>query len=168
MGVIYVPALRQLYWTDIGNNGAVQAMKATVINHQSITDEKVVNCLKPTTGGIKVIGSKSHLNQVTQKYLESYNVREFSSAGSSLKFCLIAEGEAHLYPRLGPTMEWDTAAGDAILKAAGGVVIDYHTKQSMVYGKSGYKNNYFIASCDKGTMVNVATDSNRPNNEHTR
>jgi len=72
-------------------------------------------------------------------------VADFTSAGSSLKFCLLATGEADFYPRLGRTMEWDTAAGDALLRAAGGHVVDFETKLPLLYGKSDYANPFFIA-----------------------
>jgi 3'(2'), 5'-bisphosphate nucleotidase len=72
-------------------------------------------------------------------------VKDMKSAGSSLKFCLIATGEADLYPRLGRTMEWDTAAGDAVLRGAGGHVVRFDTHQPLAYGKDGWDNPFFIA-----------------------
>ena len=92
------------------------------------------------------MASKSHRNEETDKFISKYNCKELVSAGSSLKFCLIAAGEADLYPRFGPTMEWDTAAGHAILSAAGGSVLQVEDKQPLNYGKPNYKNPFFIAS----------------------
>jgi 3'(2'), 5'-bisphosphate nucleotidase len=68
-----------------------------------------------------------------------------TSAGSSLKFCLVAAGEADLYPRLGRTMEWDTAAGDAVLRGAGGLVVQFEDHAPFAYGKAGFANGFFIA-----------------------
>ena len=78
-------------------------------------------------------------------YIARYRVGEVVSAGSSLKFCLVAAGEADIYPRLGPTMEWDTAAGQAVLTAAGGRVAELDGKASLSYGKPGYRNPFFVA-----------------------
>ena len=77
------------------------------------------------------LASKSHRDKATDDYIAKYDVSDFKSAGSSLKFCLVATGEAHLYPRLGPTMEWDTAAGDAVLRAAGGKVVRFDTHKAL-------------------------------------
>ncbi|MDH3265165.1 MAG: 3'(2'),5'-bisphosphate nucleotidase CysQ, partial [Paracoccaceae bacterium] len=96
-------------------------------------------------GGLKVVASKSHRDAATDAYIARYSVGDFKSAGSSLKFCLVATGEADLYPRLGRTMEWDTAAGDAVLRAAGGQVVRYDDLAPLGYGKPGYENPFFIA-----------------------
>ena len=95
---------------------------------------------------LKVVASKSHRDKNTDEYISKYRCKELISAGSSLKFCLIAAGEADLYPRFGPTMEWDTAAGHAVLSAAGGSVLQVEGKQPLKYGKPNYKNPFFIAS----------------------
>jgi 3'(2'), 5'-bisphosphate nucleotidase len=92
-----------------------------------------------------VVASKSHRDRATDDYLEGYQVRELKSAGSSLKFCLLASGEADLYPRLGRTMEWDTAAGDAVLRGAGGIVVRLEDHAVLTYGKPGFENPFFIA-----------------------
>jgi 3'(2'), 5'-bisphosphate nucleotidase len=75
-----------------------------------------------------------------------------TSAGSSLKFCLVATGEADLYPRLGRTMEWDTAAGDAVLRGAGGVVVRFDDHRPLAYGKAGFANPFFIAHAPGVTL----------------
>ena len=99
----------------------------------------------PDNASLMVVASKSHRDQATDDYIAKYDVKDMTSAGSSLKFCLVAAGEADLYPRLGRTMEWDTAAGHAILRAAGGLTI--HPDGSVFrYGKAGFRNSYFIAS----------------------
>lgn len=100
----------------------------------------------PDPAGLRVIASRSHRDPKTEKFLEDYDVLEIVSAGSSLKFCLIAAGEADFYPRLGRTMEWDTAAGHAVLAAAGGTVTNLDGSP-FLYGKTerGYDNPGFLA-----------------------
>ena len=99
----------------------------------------------PDNDALIVVASKSHRDKATDDYISRYNVKESRSAGSSLKFCLVATGEADLYPRLGRTMEWDTAAGHAILRAAGGHVVRFEDHEPLTYGKPGYENPFFIA-----------------------
>jgi len=91
------------------------------------------------------VASKSHRDEATDAYIARYAVRDMKSAGSSLKFCLVATGEADLYPRLGRTMEWDTAAGHAVLAGAGGQVVRFDDHTPLTYGKEGYANPFFIA-----------------------
>jgi 3'(2'), 5'-bisphosphate nucleotidase len=95
-----------------------------------------------------IIGSRSHgrreLDNFVEQKRKEYDQLDFMSAGSSLKFCLVAEGNAHVYPRFGPTSEWDTAAGQAIVENAGGEVIDYNTGQPLVYNKENILNPWFI------------------------
>ena len=90
------------------------------------------------------MASASHRDAETDKWLKKYNITKTKSIGSSLKFCLIASGQADVYPRFGPTMEWDTAAGDAILRAAGGTMTNPDLS-NFTYGKNLYKNGPFIA-----------------------
>jgi 3'(2'), 5'-bisphosphate nucleotidase len=92
-----------------------------------------------------VVASKSHRDQATDDYIGKYNVKDMKSAGSSLKFCLVATGEADIYPRVGRTMEWDTAAGHAVLAGAGGDVVRFDDHTPLRYGKETYANPYFIA-----------------------
>lgn len=98
---------------------------------------------------ITVIGSRSHTSENFSGFVKRLKTRygkvELVPAGSSLKFCLVAEGKAHLYPRLSPTMEWDTAAGEVIVKEAGGKVIDSETRKELVYNKKSLINPPFIA-----------------------
>jgi 3'-phosphoadenosine 5'-phosphosulfate (PAPS) 3'-phosphatase len=88
--------------------------------------------------------SRSHATPETEAYLHGYPVRERVSVGSSLKFCMLAAGDADLYPRLGPTMEWDTAAGHAVLAAAGGQVLA-PGGAPLRYGKPDFRNSFFVA-----------------------
>jgi 3'(2'), 5'-bisphosphate nucleotidase len=101
---------------------------------------------KPGASGLVAVVSRSHLDAETEKFLGRYNIASRSDAGSSLKFLLVARGEADVYPRLGPTMEWDTAAGDAVLRAAGGRVFDAGGGP-FIYGKTdaGLRNSGFVA-----------------------
>jgi len=95
-----------------------------------------------------VVASRSHLSKETEAYVENLRTKhgevEFISKGSSLKLCMMAEGRANCYPRFAPTMEWDTAAGQAICEAAGFQVIDFETKKSMKYNREDLLNNWFI------------------------
>ena len=93
-----------------------------------------------------VVASKSHADQATADYIGKYIVADKRSAGSSLKFCLVATGEADIYPRLGRTMEWDTAAGHAVLKGAGGKVVRFDDHSDLKYGKAEFENPFFIAT----------------------
>ena len=98
---------------------------------------------------VKVVGSRSHLNDDTKTFIseiEKNKTVEIVSKGSSLKFCLVAEGNAHLYPRFAPTMEWDTAAGHAICTAAGVQVIDQNTQRPLQYNKKNLLNPYFLVT----------------------
>ena len=99
----------------------------------------------PDNSGLMVVASKSHRDAATDAYINRYALKDAKSAGSSLKFCLIATGEADLYPRIGRTMEWDTAAGDAVLRGAGGHVVRVDDQQPLLYGKPGWDNPHFIA-----------------------
>jgi 3'(2'), 5'-bisphosphate nucleotidase len=96
--------------------------------------------------GLTVVASRSHFDPETQKFIEQLNNPTLVSVGSSLKFMLLAEGQAHLYPRLGRTMEWDTAAGEAILEAAGGYVLEFSTRRPLSYNKECLANPPFLAS----------------------
>ena len=101
------------------------------------------------TEGLVAIASRSHRDHKTEEFLNHYNVRDIVAAGSSLKFCVVARGDADIYPRHGRTMEWDTAAGHAVLTAAGGTVTRLDGTP-LVYGKTqdGLANPYFIAKGD--------------------
>jgi 3'-phosphoadenosine 5'-phosphosulfate (PAPS) 3'-phosphatase len=95
---------------------------------------------------VRAVASRSHLDPATRRWLDERAIKQFCSAGSSLKFCKVAEGEADVYPRFSPTMEWDTAAGQAILAAAGGCVLA-SDGAPLHYGKSreGLRNDGFVA-----------------------
>ena len=144
LGVVYAPAKERLFYTD-GNGGAVEETgpfsKAGAGAVQPISVSKA-----PDNTALRVVASKSHRDAATDDYISKYKTAETKSAGSSLKFCLVATGEADLYPRLGRTMEWDTAAGDAVLRAAGGVMVRFEDHMQFDYGKPGFGNGFFIAA----------------------
>ena len=141
-GVVYAPAQGRLFYTqadgvtveEMGDfaKDAVGAVKALAVS-------------KPDNTALMVVASKSHRDAATDEYIGKYAFKDMKSAGSSLKFCLVATGEADLYPRLGRTMEWDTAAGDAVLRGAGGHVVRFDDHTPLAYGKSGWDNPFFIA-----------------------
>jgi 3'(2'),5'-bisphosphate nucleotidase len=141
-GVVYAPALRRLFWGEHGRGAA----QGTVENNGASgwTSLGVRQC---PADGATVVASRSHRDAATEDYLKTVKVNSIASAGSSLKFCLVAAGEADLYPRFGRTMEWDTAAGHAVLWAAGGKVVTVDGPP-LTYGKRsrGYDNPGFIAS----------------------
>ena len=151
IGVIYVPATKEIYYADVSNK---LAKKVTLNDHKFDIDSIQNNStpLKPkkdkTT--IKVVGSRSHMNEETQNFVENLknegNHVDIVSKGSSLKFCLVAEGKADVYPRYAPTMEWDTAAGQAICNAVGVEVISKTTNQPLEYNKENLLNPWFLVS----------------------
>ncbi|MFT4014285.1 MAG: 3'(2'),5'-bisphosphate nucleotidase CysQ [Paracoccus sp. (in: a-proteobacteria)] len=142
LGVVYAPAKGRLFYTP-AQGGAVEE-KAPFGADPGQGAAIGVNSM-PDNRGLMVVASKSHRDAATDEYIARYGVRDMTSAGSSLKFCLVATGEADLYPRLGRTMEWDTAAGDAVLRAAGGEVVRFDDHTPLSYGKPGFENPFFIA-----------------------
>jgi len=141
-GVVYAPAKNRLFYT-LADGSTVEETGAHAKGQ--IGPQVALAVSQPDNGALMVVASKSHRDQATDDYIAAYSVRDMTSAGSSLKFCLVATGEADLYPRLGRTMEWDTAAGDAVLRGAGGHVVRFDDHQPLVYGKVGYANPFFIA-----------------------
>ena len=130
MGIIYAPALGRMFYGS-KENGAFENGKPIGVR-KVLTTQKVA------------VASESHRDAQTDEWLKNQDIKNIVSIGSSLKFCLIACGEADIYPRFSPTMEWDTAAGDAILRAAGGMV-SHMNGSPFKYGKKEYRNDAFIA-----------------------
>jgi len=141
-GVVYAPAKQRLFYTDA--NGQSVEEKGPFDPH-SVGQTTPLSVKTPDNSALIVVASKSHRDQATDDYINKYQVRDMTGAGSSLKFCLVATGEADLYPRLGRTMEWDTAAGDAVLRGAGGRVVRFDDHSDLAYGKANYENPFFIA-----------------------
>lgn len=145
-GMVYAPALPELYATL----GLARAVLARVppgadpgLARHEFAD---IRTRTPDPAALVAIASRSHLTPETEHFLARYHVAQRRSAGSSLKFCLLARGEADIYPRLGPTMEWDIAAGHAVLSAAGGSVTGVDGNP-LVYGRTanGFRNPDFVA-----------------------
>ena len=141
-GVVFAPARNRMFYT-LANGQSVEESGALQPGLPGPC--KPLAVAQADNGALRVVASKSHRDQATDEYIQKYATAEMRSAGSSLKFCLLATGEADLYPRLGRTMEWDTAAGHAVLAGAGGQVVRFDDHTPLVYGKSGYENPFFIA-----------------------
>ena len=139
-GVVYAPARDRMFWTDASG----QSVEETGPFGAEIGKTSPMSVTTPGEE-LTVVASKSHRDQATDDYIAKYNVGAFQSAGSSLKFCLVASGEADIYPRVGRTMEWDTAAGHAVLNGAGGAVVRFDDHTPLTYGKADYANPFFIA-----------------------
>jgi len=142
-GVVYAPATSQLYV------GGSEAFSVEVRPDTAVPGLAAMRRLSTSAvprSGMRAIASRSHLDPATRQWLEERRIAEFCPAGSSLKFCKVAEGGADVYPRLSPTMEWDTAAGHAILTAAGGCVLDLDGAP-LRYGKieQQLRNGAFVA-----------------------
>ena len=137
----------RLYFTS---SDGKTSKKIVITSENDSVEEILKNAkeIKPSKASVvKIVGSRSHLNEDTQNFIAKIakqNEVEIVSKGSSLKFCLVAEGLAQLYPRFAPTMEWDTAAGHAICNAVGVSVIDQTTGKNMQYNKPNLLNNYFL------------------------
>lgn len=143
VGAIYAPAKARLYVASD------KAYGADVQPGQAMPQSSAMQPLRtsPVPGsGLRAVASRSHMDAATRQWLDSHQIAKHVSAGSSLKFCTIAEGDADVYPRSGPTMEWDTAAGHAILLAAGGSVVGFDGTPFR-YGKAeaGFRNAGFVA-----------------------
>lgn len=153
IGVIFSPILKDLYFAA-KNYGAFKLSGKMLIQIKDLTiDELIQHSIKlprvKKTSDYTVVASRSHLTTETHQHIERLKLQHktinITTIGSSLKLCWIAEGIANEYPRFGNIMEWDTAAGHAILKEAGAEIIDCTTQLPMIYNKPSLKNNWFIA-----------------------
>ncbi len=145
-GVVYAPALQRLFVAESPS----EAWQAKAAPDGPVPAKPSPLKIRAAPGeGLTAIASKSHRSPETDAWLANYPVADIVSAGSSLKFCLIAAGEADLYPRHGRTMEWDTAAGQAVVEAAGGRVLTLDGAP-LLYGKRarGYDNPHFVVYGD--------------------
>ncbi len=142
LGVVYAPAKERLFLT-LPERGAVE--EAGDLDADRPGEMSPISVAEPDNAALRVVASKSRRDQSTDDYVAKHEVAGLASVGSSLKFCLVATGEADLYPRLGPTMEWDTAAGHAVLAAAGGHVVGMETREPLSYGKASFRNPSFLA-----------------------
>jgi 3'(2'), 5'-bisphosphate nucleotidase len=154
LGIIYIPVKDVFYFAAI-NFGTYK-----LENSETITDDLSIEALisksqrlpldNNNKTSLAVIGSRSHTSEEFSEFVKrleaKYGNVEFISSGSSLKLCIVAEGKADVYPRFGPTMEWDTAAGQAIVEQADGSVIDIQTRKPLKYNKNSLLNPFFIVS----------------------
>ena len=138
-GCVYAPALEQMY---VGGTTARSGAVSPGLEASGLSPMTT----RPYPAELVAVASRSHRDEQTDAFLADLAVAQTRSAGSSLKFCLVADGSADVYPRFGPTMEWDTAAGDAVLRAAGGTVTDPQGS-AFRYGKAeqGFRNGSFVA-----------------------
>lgn len=143
--IVFAPALPRLFWAENGK-GAFEAALASGGLLANPAHRRLRAAPLPSNR-LRVVASRSHRDAMTDEWLKSHDIAKLVCAGSSLKFCLIAAGEADIYPRFGRTMEWDTAAGHAILSAAGGKVLTGDNKP-LTYGKVAerFANPSFVAS----------------------
>jgi len=159
-GVVYLPVKDRLYFAD-HRIGAYRLENAiTILRRQKKTNDPPLDLKNiidksnklpvhaPENKAFTIVGSRSHpspeLDAFVEKMRREHDTVKFISAGSSLKFCLVAEGRADIYPRFGPTMEWDTAAGQAIAENAGIRVLDYQTGLPLLYNKENLLNPWFM------------------------
>lgn len=142
LGVVYAPAIDALYWGGAGL-GAWRCVWGRTADIKVSANGAADAC--------RVVASKSHLNETTQSFIDRLGLVSLVQAGSSLKFCRVAEGEADIYPRLAPTCEWDTAAAQAVLEGAGGMVLNLDG-QPLQYGKPDVLNPSFIATRDRALI----------------
>lgn len=141
-GVVYAPAKSRMFFTQSDGQSVEEIGPFT---KEKVGSVQAISVSDADNSALLVVASKSHRDQATDDYIGKYAVQDMKSAGSSLKFCLVATGEADLYPRLGRTMEWDTAAGHAVLNGAGGAVVRFDDLAPLMYGKAGFANPFFIA-----------------------
>ncbi len=133
-GVVFAPAIGRLF-VGAGGEGAFEISNGVT---------RAIAARAPAADGLVAVSSRSHPDAKTDELLKTLKIKGQTNAGSSLKFCLVAAGEADIYPRAGHTMEWDTAAGDAVLRAAGGRMTMWDGA-AFIYGKQGFHNGPFIA-----------------------
>lgn len=137
MGIVYAPVLQEMYWSITGEGAYLE----------NGDGQKKLECntFSKQDANLRVVCSRSHLNEETQSFVDNLTTPELVAKGSSLKFLILAKGEAELYPRIAPTMEWDTAAAHSILEEAGGSVLQYESADPLAYNKENLLNPYFVA-----------------------
>lgn len=169
LGVVYVPAQEKMYSGIVGEGAWLGESKVqgTRYKDQGLNLEPETWNLEPIfvrhsehENALTVVMSRSHPSPELEEYLRDINVAEALPVGSSLKLCVVAEGKADLYPRLGPTMEWDTAAGHAVVLAAGGTVSTPEGEE-LLYNKENLLNPYFIVQGTRGKITQSRQDAKR-------
>tara|TARA_B100001123_G_C15202763_1_gene984042 strand:+ start:183 stop:983 length:801 start_codon:yes stop_codon:yes gene_type:complete len=139
-GIVYAPT-KSTYWYGAEGLGSYRMTENL--------DPKRIRVQESSQAPIRIVSSRSHSSPKLESYLSQFPEYEIVSMGSSLKICLVADSSAHIYPRLGPTMEWDSGAGHAVLKFAGGELIDRETGEELIYNKEILKNSDFICFAPK-------------------
>ena len=152
-GMIHVPASNEIFWGS-------KEMGSYHINGSSLSNKKKISVSQKTTGNLRIVSSRSHPSGDLKKLLDKLENFELVSIGSSLKFCLIAKGEADCYPRFGPTSEWDSAAGEAILEAAGGSVVKLNGETLKYNLKKDFINPSFFAISHKNDYFGLLKEVN--------
>ncbi|WP_420335674.1 3'(2'),5'-bisphosphate nucleotidase CysQ [Roseibium sp.] len=160
-GVVLAPALDEIYWGGSLDGSSIGAFKGRIENG-SIIDAKPIAVRAVPEMGLSIVASRSHMSDETATLISTLDVAETVSVGSSLKLCLVAEGKADLYPRLAPTMQWDIAAGDAVVRAAGGKVVYAASGEDFIYEvpesaeKIDLLNPHFLAVSEVGLLSGLA------------
>jgi len=134
LGVVYAPAIDEMYSAKKGEGAFLNGQKLPLKTNDAPKEK------------LFVVASKSHLSEETQEFIDALDAKEIEqvSRGSSLKLCMVASGEADIYPRLAPTMEWDTAAADAVVREAGKMTYQYENSEPVVYNKENLLNPWFV------------------------
>jgi 3'(2'), 5'-bisphosphate nucleotidase len=134
LGVVYAPAINAMYSAKLGEGAFKNGIKLPLQKNNNLSKKMIV------------VASKSHLSPETQEFINNLDTKEVEqvSKGSSLKLCMVAEGSADIYPRLAPTMEWDTAAADAIVREAGKMTLQFDTNIPLIYNKENLLNPWFV------------------------
>ncbi|MFC4557998.1 3'(2'),5'-bisphosphate nucleotidase CysQ [Virgibacillus kekensis] len=150
LGVIYAPVLDTFYFgkEDLGAFKLENASKKEIMDEKDLLVKSIALPQKNDSSKVNVVASRSHMSAETEEFINELRKKrevDVVSAGSSLKFCLVAEGKADYYPRYAPTMEWDTGAGQAIVEASGGKVTRYEDKERFYYNRENLKNGWFLA-----------------------
>jgi 3'(2'), 5'-bisphosphate nucleotidase len=137
LGIVYAPVLEEMYWAVQGSGAFFEVSGET----QEIQAPE----FRLKDHGLRVVSSRSHMNDETRLFIKELDTPELVSKGSSLKFLMIAKGDADIYPRIAPTMEWDTCAAQCILEEAGGAIYKYGTSSPLKYNKPSLLNPNFVA-----------------------
>jgi len=147
MGVIYVPVTKDLYFSD-EKAYKVEGFNAPITDLDNLINSSIQLPAVQNRNNYVVVGSRSHMSEETEAFIneqkEIHQEVDILSKGSSLKLCMVAEGKADAYPRFAPTMEWDTAAGQAIVNGSGAQVINWETQKPMLYNKENLLNSWFL------------------------
>ena len=163
-GVVAAPALAEIYWgtAPAGASPAEASAWKGRIEGGAVRDAAPISVRAAPANGLSVLASRSHMSEETAAFIGKFQVAEQLSVGSSLKLCWVASGRADLYPRLAPTMQWDIAAGDAVLRAAGGAVVFADSGKDFSYRvpkgakKDDLRNPHFLAVSHKALLEGLA------------